>query len=44
MEEMTHRNDSEIVEMMENSTVMDLEGESASSVKKKKDKEGDRFP
>ncbi|KAK6780385.1 hypothetical protein RDI58_022569 [Solanum bulbocastanum] len=36
MKEMAHCNDSEIIEMMENSIVMDLEGESALSVKKKK--------
>ncbi|KAK6781904.1 hypothetical protein RDI58_019700 [Solanum bulbocastanum] len=41
MEQMTHCNDSEIVEMMKNSIVMDLEGESTSSVQKKKDKEED---
>ncbi|KAK4706745.1 hypothetical protein R3W88_033709 [Solanum pinnatisectum] len=41
MKEMAHYNDSEIVEMMKNSIVMDLEGESALSVKKKKDKEED---
>ncbi|KAL3356706.1 hypothetical protein AABB24_017391 [Solanum stoloniferum] len=41
MKEMAHCNDSEIVEMMKNSIVMDLEGESALSVKKKKNKEED---
>ncbi|KAK6782026.1 hypothetical protein RDI58_019822 [Solanum bulbocastanum] len=41
MKEMAHCNDSEIIEMMENSIVTDLEGESALSVKKKKDKEED---
>lgn len=38
MEEMVSHSDSEIVEMIENSIVMVLDGESASNLKKKKDK------
>lgn len=38
MEEMVSYSDSEIVEMIENSIVLVLDGESASNLKKKKDK------